>query len=247
LTGAALAAAILITLGAAVCQSLTGFGFALVMVPLLSLVWDVKSAVAASTVLGTITLLPLLLEARRHVHVAAAAALLAGSLGGIPLGLLILERTDPEVLKILVGVVVIAASILAYRVREVRPMRAGIMPALGAGAAGGVLGGSTSMGGPPAIFYLLSTERSVEMFRGTILAFFLPSSLVRIGGLAALGRVTPDVLRFSAIALPAMAIGLVAGAWLRHRVREETFRLLVLLILILTSIGVIVSASLGLA
>ena len=102
------------------------------------------------------------------------------------------------------------------------------------------------MGGPPAIFYLLGTERSVEVFRGTILAFFLPSSLVRIAGLVAVGRVTPDVLRFSAIALPAMAIGLVAGAWLRHRVREETFRLLVLLILILSSIGVIVSASLGL-
>ena len=239
--------AVAIACGAAVTQSLTGFGFALVMVPLLSLVWDVKSAVAASTVLGAVTLLPLLFEARRHVRLRAAAALFAGSLLGIPLGLLILERTDPEVLKILVGFVVIAASILAYRVREVRSMRPGVAPAVAAGAVSGVVGGSTSMGGPPAIFYLLGTEGNLRAFRGTLLAFFLPNALVRIAGLAALGRVTPDVLRFSAIALPAMAIGLLAGAWLRYRVREETFRLLVLLVLILTSIGVIVSASLGLA
>ena len=246
MTGAALAAAILITLGAAVCQSLTGFGFALVMVPLLSLVWDVKSAVVTSTVLGTVTLLPLLVEARRHVNGVAAAALLAGSLVGIPPGLLILDWMDPEVLKILVGAVVIGASVLAYRVREVRAIRPGVAPAVAAGAVSGVLGGSTSMGGPPAIFYLLGTERNMEVFRGTLLAFFLPSSLVRIGGLAALGRVTPDVLRFSAIALPAMVVGLVVGAWLRYRVPEEAFRLLVLLILILTSAGVIVSASWGL-
>jgi uncharacterized membrane protein YfcA len=72
-------------------------------------------------------------------------------------------------------------------------------------------------------------------------------SLVTIVGLAAVGRVTPDVLRTTVIALPALGIGLVLGAWLRHRVREELFRPLVLLLLILTSAGVIISASLGLA
>lgn len=246
LTGAALAAAILIAGGAALCQSLTGFGFALVMVPLLSLVWDVKSAVVTSTVLGAVTLLPLLVEVRRHVNVVTAAALLAGSLVGIPPGLLILDRIDPEVLKILVGVVVIGASVLAYRVREVRAIRPGVASAVAAGAVSGVMGGSTSMGGPPVIFYLLGAERNMQVFRGTLLAFFLPNALVRIGGFAVLGRVTPDVLRISAVVLPAMVVGLAVGAWLRYRVPEEASRLLVLLTLILTSVGVIASASWGL-
>jgi hypothetical protein len=247
LSDAALVAAIFITCGAALCQSLTGFGFALVMVPLLSLAWDVKSAVVTSTVLGTFALLPLVFEARRHVRLAAVAALVAGSLAGIPAGLLILEWIDPEALKILVGLTVIAASVLVYRVREVRATRAGVMPAVAAGVVSGVLRASTSMGGPPAVLYLLGVEKDVEAFRGTILAFFLPMSLVTIVGLAAVGRVTPDVVRTSAIALPAMALGLAAGGWLRYRVREELFRLIVLLVLIFSSIGVIISASLGLA
>jgi hypothetical protein len=247
LTGAALVAAIVITCGAALCQSLTGFGFALVMVPLLSLAWDVKSAVVTSTVLGTFALLPLLLEARRHVRLTTAAALVMGSLAGVPAGILLLDWIDPEALKILVGVTVIAASVLVYRVREVRATRAGVIPAVAAGAVSGVLRASTSMGGPPAVLYLLGAERDVEAFRGTILAFFLPMSLVTIVGLAAVGRVTPDVVRTSVIALPAMAIGMFAGVWLRSRVQGELFRLLVLLLLILTSVGVIISASLGLA
>jgi len=246
LTDAALAAAIIITCGAALCQSLTGFGFALVMVPLLSLAWDVKSAVVTSTVLGTFALLPLVFEARRHVRLAAVAALVAGSLAGIPAGILLLDWIDPEALKILVGLTVIAASVLVYRVREVRATRAGVMPAVAAGVVSGVLRASTSMGGPPAVLYLLGVEKDVEAFRGTILAFFLPMSLVTIVGLAAVGRVTPDVVRTSVIALPAMALGLAAGGRLRYRVREELFRLIVLLVLIFSSIGVIISASLGL-
>ena len=246
MTDAALAAAIIITCGAALCQSLTGFGFALVMVPLLSLAWDVKSAVVTSTVLGTFALLPLVFEARRHVRLAAVAALVAGSLAGIPAGILLLDWIDPEALKILVGLTVIAASVLVYRVREVRATRAGVMPAVAAGVVSGVLRASTSMGGPPAVLYLLGVEKDVEAFRGTILAFFLPMSLVTIVGLAAVGRVTPDVVRTSVIALPAMALGLAAGGRLRYRVREELFRLIVLLVLIFSSIGVIISASLGL-
>ena len=57
---------------------------------------------------------------------------------------------------------------------------------------------------------------------------------------------TPEVLRTSAVALPALAVGLLAGAWLRSRVPQELFQTLVLAVLVFTSIGIIVSASGGL-
>ena len=243
LTGAALAAAIIITFGAAVCQSLTGFGFALVMLPLLSLVWDVKSAVVVTSVLSTISLMPLALQARQHVRRATTIAMLAGSVLGTPAGLWILEWIDPEALKVCVGLVVIVASVVAYKVRELKVRRGRTVPAAAAGVMSGVLGGSTSMGGPPAVFYVQSTESTVEMFRGTLIAFFLLSGLYRVGGFAAVGRVTSEVTAISAITLPAMAIGLIGGFWLRPRVQGELFRLLVLLVLVFTSVAVIISAA----
>jgi uncharacterized membrane protein YfcA len=58
---------------------------------------------------------------------------------------------------------------------------------------------------------------------------------------------TPEVLGTSAVALPALALGLLAGAWLRSRVQQEMFRTVVLAVLVFTGIGVIISASGGLA
>ena len=47
--------AIALSIFAAMCLSFTAFGFAMVMVPTLSMVWDVKSAVVTAIILATTT------------------------------------------------------------------------------------------------------------------------------------------------------------------------------------------------
>jgi hypothetical protein len=175
------------------------------------------------------------------------APLVLGSLLGIPVGIVILDRIHPEALKIMVAAVVIAASLVVYFAPRIRLERGGVGSPLLAGALSGMLRASTSMGGPPAVLYMLSRERQIEEFRSTLLAFFLPSSLLTVIGLTIAGRMTPEVLGTSAVALPALALGLLAGAWLRSRVQQEMFRTVVLAVLVFTGIGVIISASGGLA
>jgi len=243
LSSLALTGAIVIALLAATCQSLTAFGFALVMVPLLSLAWEVKPAVVTSTLLGTVILLPLTLEVREHVSPARAARLLAGSLLGIPAGVVLLVRIDPEALKVLVGAVVIVASLLLYFSRQVRWPEMGGSTPVAVGMIAGVLRASTSMGGPPAVLNLLGAEKGMQSFRATLLAFSLPMSVVTIAGLTLAGQVTGEIVRASAIALPAVAVGLILGRWMRAWIDEEVFRTVVLAVLILTSVAVIVSAS----
>jgi uncharacterized membrane protein YfcA len=243
LTGYVIAGAVGIAFLAAGTQSLTGFGFALVMVPLLSLIWDVKLAVVTSTLLSTAATVPLTVEVRRRIRPWKVVPLLLGSLLGIPAGIVILDRIDPEALKILVAAVVIAASLIVYFAPRVKLGGSGVGTPLLAGVLSGILRTSTSMGGPPAVLYMLSREREIEEFRSTLLAFFLPSSLLAVAGLAIAGRVTPEVLGTSAVALPPLAVGLLVGAWLRLRVQQEVFRTVVLAVLVSTSIGVIISAS----
>lgn len=238
-------AAIVITLAAASCQSITGFGFALVMVPLLSLAWDVKPAVALSGVLGTVTLVPLLLEVRGHIRFERLAPLLAGSLAGIPLGLLVLEAVDPGPLRILVGAVVLAATIAIYFAPAVRWRDLGGGTPLTVGVVSGVLGGSTSMNGPPVVLYLLGREPEIDAFRATLLAFFLPSSVAWLVAFGVAGRLTGQVWLLAAAGLPPMALGLWLGARLRGRVSVEVFRVVVLAVLVASSAAVIASAALG--
>jgi len=242
LTAEILAAGIAIAFLAAVCYAVTGFGFALVMTPLLAVAWDVKSAVVTSVLLSTLALLPLLVGARAHVPLSRAFVLVLGSFAGIPLGVVILQGLDSDALQALVAGTVIVAALLLY----LRPTAAGGADSgsrqLATGFVSGIVGGSTSMGGPPIVLYLIGREPDVAAFRATLLAFFLPGSVLQIALLAGVGRITGDVLLLAGVALPAVVAGLAAGVWLRGRVRPERFHALVVAVLIVTSAGVLASA-----
>lgn len=243
MTTETLAAAAAIAFLAAACQSLTAFGFALVAVPLLSLAWEVKPAVVTSTVLGTLILLPLLYEVRGHVPIGRVAPLFLGSLAGIPLGLLVLERIDAVALEVVVASVVIVAGLLIYFSPRLSLRRPLAPLSLLVGGLSGALRAATSMGGPPVALYVLTLEREVERFRAILLAVFFPTSVVTIAALAIAGRVTGDVLLVSVVAQPAVVLGSLSGRWARARVSEAAFRLVVLGVLFASSGAVLVSAA----
>jgi uncharacterized membrane protein YfcA len=236
------AAAVAIAFLAALVMSVTGFGFALTMAPLLTLAWDVKHAVAATIVLSLMTVVPNLLQARTGVLPGRVAILLLGFAMGMPLGLLLFERLDSESLKVFVATTVIVASLVTYVSPAFRITGNAGPLGVAAGVASGALGPSTSMNGPPVVLYLLGLDPDIQRFRGTILAYFLPSGLLTVAAFAIAGRLTGDVLLVVAAALPALVLGTLAGAALRRRLDPDRFRALVLATLVLSSAGVIVSA-----
>jgi uncharacterized membrane protein YfcA len=85
----------------------------------------------------------------------------------------------------------------------------------------------------------------VERFRATLLAVFLPTSIVTIAALAIAGHVTGDVLLVTVVAQPAVVLGSLTGRWARVRVSEPAFRLVVLGLLFASSGAVLASAAGG--
>jgi uncharacterized membrane protein YfcA len=67
-------------------QGLTGFGLALVSVPLLSLLLDVKQAVPVAGMFGWLITFPLVYKMRQHVQWRTCLIMVAGSLPGSWLG-----------------------------------------------------------------------------------------------------------------------------------------------------------------
>jgi uncharacterized protein len=241
MTAEVIIAAVFIAFLAAACYSVTGFGFALVATPLLAIAWDVKSAVVVGVMLSTAGLIPLVIEARIHVELTRVSWLILGALPGIPIGVLILERLDPDALSVMIATTIIAASLLLYFAPRLGGEDDTTPGRLTAGFLSGALGSSTSMGGPPVVLYLLNRERTVASFRGTLLGYFLPGNLITLGAFAAVGRITGDVLVVSGAALPAVALGIAAGIGLRNLVQPERFRALVVALLIVTALSVLVS------
>lgn len=223
---------------AAVAQSVTGFGFALVMMPLLAIAWDVKLAVATSVILGVLLNVVMLTQLRGHVAGRRLPGIFLGYAFGFIPGLIFLDRVNGDVLQITVGAVVIIATIALYFQPAVDPENDSPAGGVLAGMFSGASSSATSIGGPPVVLYLFGREE-MDRFRATLMAFFLPSSLITLTAFIVVGRITGDVLTESAVAAPFIVAGVFAGAWLRAYIDAALFRRLVVVTLVVTSAAII--------
>jgi uncharacterized membrane protein YfcA len=226
---AVLAAASGIVFLASAAKSLTGFAFALVLVPLLSLVWDPRSVVVASALLNGLVSLPLAVHARREIALRRVGLMLVGAVVGLPLGLSVLSSLDPQRLRVLIGALVILMGLLVFfgRVRPVGRERPAL---LAIGLLSGILNGGTSMGGPPVVLYLMSQGYSKEVTRATLLGFFGVLSVLTVAGFWSSGLAQPPTVLASLSTLPALALGGWAGTALFRWAPQRVFRILVLLV-----------------
>ncbi|HEY5999840.1 MAG TPA: TSUP family transporter, partial [bacterium] len=88
---------------AAFAQGVTGFGSALVAMPLLSLVLGVRAAAGLVALLSLAVNVALLLPARRALPWRRIGPLLAGTLATVPAGVFFLAGADPRLARALLG------------------------------------------------------------------------------------------------------------------------------------------------
>ncbi|MGB2695020.1 MAG: sulfite exporter TauE/SafE family protein [Dehalococcoidia bacterium] len=233
------AGVILVVLAAAllagVAQGLTGFGFALIVVPMLLFVVDVQEAVVMSSALGTVSVALVSMRSWRHVSWPLVLRLLAGSFAGMPVGLLILLFAPQEPLRIAVALAVLVMALgltWGYRLPA-----GGTGRELAVGAFSGVLRTSTSLAGPPVVFYLQARAFEPPSFRATLVMFFLVGNIVALAAFVATSVVTSRSIVYSAIALPLVFVGVAGGDRLLGRIDPVLFRRLVLALLVGTALS----------
>ena len=91
---------------AAFTQGLTGFGFALTSLPLLSFVVGVKEAVPLAALCGFVVNIYLTYQLKAHIDFKEVKLLIVGSVIGIPLGVFFLSEADEHlILKIMLIVI----------------------------------------------------------------------------------------------------------------------------------------------
>lgn len=192
-------------------RSAFGFGEALVAVPLLALLIPVNVA-APVAVLTSITVAAIvLLQDWSEVHVSSAGRLVFSTIFGIPLGLLLLTRLPEPVVKTALAIVIIVFS--SYSLLGPRKF---VLKNDGTawlfGFCAGVLGGAYGMNGPPLVIYGTLRGWSPRQFRATLQGYFLPASVMVMGGYWLAGLWTPTVTRYYLLSLPAVVLALLRDA-----------------------------------
>ena len=213
----------------AVAQALTGFGFALVSVPILMLFQDARSVIVTTLLLGTLLNGLILLQTRGKVTLRDAGPVTLGTLLGVPFGSYLLVALSAETLKLMVAALVLLFSIpllVGYSRRFGHPRALSLL----AGAVSGALQGSTSMGGPPVALLMASQGTPKETFRGTMVLRSAAASTLSIVALMPSGLVDASVALHALLLAPALLAGLVVGSLLVRMVPQPLFRQLTVLL-----------------
>jgi uncharacterized membrane protein YfcA len=224
-------------------RSTLGFGEALVAVPLLSLRTPVTVAAPLAVLVSVLVAGVIVIQDWRRIELSSAGGLILASLFGIPFGVLLLANANDQIVKVLLGSIVILFSLYSLATRSARTLPADHRGWLAAcGFVAGVLGGAYGMNGPPLVLYGTLRGWSPQRFRATLQAYFLPVSMLGLVGYAVVGLWDTAVTNYFLWSLPGVGIATVLGRAINRRMRGDRFVRLVFGGLLLTGTALVLQA-----
>lgn len=234
-----LALAFLVLLVAAAVQAITSFGFVLLTVPVLALVFDPHTAVVAAVMSSALVTLVGWGRERAHVDLPSVRWLALGGLLGIPVGLAVFTRVEADLLLLTIGIMTILfTALMVVRVR----LPAGTGTQLGAGVLSGALLTTTGTNGPPIVLALQARALAPRVFRATIQAIFTLQGVAAITGMALTGKITTLTLILFGLSIPAGLVGWRLGDRVFHRLSGTRVRQVVMVALVASGASLILSA-----
>jgi uncharacterized protein len=204
-------------------RGFSGFGAALIFIPLASAVVGPKLSaplLLAIDAVGTIGLVP---HAWRLAQKREVGLMALGGLVGVPLGAFALTRTDPTTIRwmivvLIVGLLALLISGWRYRGRPVASLTIAV------GGLAGFFSGVAQIGGPPVVVYWLGQTVPVETVRANIVLYFAISSLFAITSYVLGGLLTTAILGLALITGPLYGLGIAIGSRVFGMAGEGTFR-----------------------
>ena len=200
---------------AGVVRGFTGFGTALIYMPVAAQFLTPFGALITLTAMDVIGPLPNLPRAFRDGHRRDVLRLCAGLALAMPLGVWVLSLVAPQVFRYSVSL--LSLGLLALLVSGWRyhgALRRGAVYAVG--ALGGFLGGATGLAGPPVIMTYMASKHPAHVIRANLLLYLFGVDILMIVVLAVMGRMEPGSLLLGfALALPYLAGNLLGGALFR--------------------------------
>lgn len=216
----------------------TGFGGALLTVPVLTFLFGPVEAIAmvgVMTICGTAQLYP---RAARKVLWRELLPIFAGIATVMPLGAYFLFNLDPELIRRAMGVFILVFGFILMSGWVYRGPR-GIVPGAVVGALAGGITGASGVGGPPlALFYLASPE-PVDVQRANIIISVAVLTIAMLFAVFVGGGFSATVLLRALILTPAYVSGVWAGARLFAVAPKSYFRRIALWLLIITGLSVV--------
>jgi uncharacterized membrane protein YfcA len=222
-SGAELLALLASAFIAGLARGFSGFGAALIFMPLASAIIGPALAAALLLVVAAVMAAAMIPHAWSRADRRGVGFMTLGAAIGIPAGTFILAWTDPLTVRWgIVSVVAILLAVLAsgwrYHGQPSPTATAGV------GAISGLFTGVAQIGGPPVVVYWLGGTIPSAVVRANMVLYFAASTLLTGGSYLMSGLFTLPVFVLALSTGPLYGLGLYGGSRLFGIASEIAFR-----------------------
>jgi uncharacterized membrane protein YfcA len=208
---------------AGLARGFSGFGSALIFIPLASSMIGAKLASPLLLVIDFVAAAPLIPNAWRYADRRDVGTMLLGSLIGVPIGAWALTQMDAlavrwMIVALIVPMLALLMSGWRYRGKPTAALTAAV------GALAGFFNGVAQVGGPPIVLYWLRDTTAARVVRANIIIYFAAASVITTISYLIGGVLTTAVIGLAVLTGPAFGVGLWLGSQMFGLTSEETFR-----------------------
>ncbi|MFO8235041.1 MAG: sulfite exporter TauE/SafE family protein [Bacteroidales bacterium] len=216
-------------------QTVAGFAASLFAIPVLLNVLPMQESIALMSVFLLLFSIILVYKNWISIDKKTVFELSIGITIGLSAGILILKTGNPLILKKLLGVFIFFFIAYNYfsKKRFKIPGKLGIL----FGIAGGVFSGMFSAGGPTYVMYVYNRIDASSIFRATLIGILAITNIIRIPMLIISDILTTETLKTALYLLPVFAIALMTGNKTYHKINEEKFKHILMILLGISGIS----------
>ncbi len=166
-----------VSLLSALIQSVTGFGFGIIMMAVMPLFLPYTSALTISTVLSLALNITILARCWRDISWKQLMLPALFCILGSSAGMFLMANKPSPVYKHLLGVFLVMLAIWLYFFSEKVKLKATMRNAAVAGVISGACGGLFSVSGPPMVLYFVSVIEDKKEYMATLQCYFLLNNI----------------------------------------------------------------------
>ena len=215
--------AVVISVLSGLMRGFSGFGSALVYIPLISSIYEPKIAVATLLLIDFVSGIPFAIQAIPRCRWREIAPITISAIFAIPFGTMILLYFDPTLIRWLVAAVAILMLfiiIAGWRYRD-RPR---LPITIFVGLISGLLGGAFQMDGPPVVIYWLSGVNVASVVRANLMMFIVLSGAAICVTYLFSGLLTLNVIALAILLGLPFVVSMKLGARLFHGASDQVYR-----------------------
>ncbi|WP_077618354.1 sulfite exporter TauE/SafE family protein [Bacillus sinesaloumensis] len=222
---------ILIVLIASFLQTSTGYGFSIIGTPFLLLLYPAHTAIQVNIILSICLSTFMIFKIRKEIDTSLLIRLIKGSIAGLIVGIFIYLFLDIQLLKIIVGALILILTILLILKWTInRTSNRDLLT----GGISGLLTTSIGVPGPPLLLYFSGARIDKTTLRSTTLAYYLFVYFASLVMQISFGGTTKETWISSLLAIPPLFAGILLGQLFFKWISQKTFRMITYVILIFT-------------